>query len=173
MEAVISSGAMPGMLPSYEGNVDGAFVRHDPTLAAIALAVNSGVDLKDIVAISIGTGFMANWIESDTQRWGAEQWLHGDGSGKNHVPPLLINDPSHRPILNLSLNGTSSTLIPMLCEMLLPGRYVNLNPVLPEYIPENAHRDEQLQALCEAADGFWESHPETWERTRELLSTYW
>jgi patatin-like phospholipase/acyl hydrolase len=38
-DVVVASGFMPGMLPSYLGTVDGAFVHHDPTLAAIALAL--------------------------------------------------------------------------------------------------------------------------------------
>lgn len=174
VEAVVSSGSMPGMLPSYKGNVDGAFVHHDPTLAAIALAVNSGVDLKDIVAICIGTGFMANWIGSDTAQWGAHQWLNGVESkdDTDHVPALLINEAGSSPILNLCLNGTSTSLIPMLCEMLLPGRYVYLNPVL-NYTPENAYKEEQLHYLSSRAKEFPVDHPETWEKAKSLLSAYW
>lgn len=74
-EAVTSSSAMPGMLGSYEGNIDGAFVNHDPTLAALASAIHyEKVSLSDIVVICIGTGLMQNWIASDTHSWGAQQW---------------------------------------------------------------------------------------------------
>jgi hypothetical protein len=45
--AASSSGAMPGQLGSLEGNVDGAFFNHDPTIAAIALAVRSGWALEN------------------------------------------------------------------------------------------------------------------------------
>lgn len=171
VEAVVASGAMPGMLPSFSGNVDGAFVSHDPTLAAIALAVSSGIALHDIAAICIGTGFMANWIGSDTMKWGAHQWLHGDGSHNDHTPPLLINETGVSPILNLCLNGTSTNLIPLLSQMLLQDRYVNLNPVLDHDIPENAHTPEQLNELVAHAEALRSS--QLWQQATDLLDTYW
>lgn len=173
VDAVVSSGSMPGMLPSYKGNVDGAFVHHDPTLAAIALAVNSGVALEEIAAICIGTGFMANWIASDTAQWGADQWMNGDGNENNRLPALLINEPGVCPILNLCLNGTSTNLIPMLSSMLLPGRYVYLNPVLDELIPENAHTEAELRCLASSARTFPANNPEAWQKAQSLLDTYW
>lgn len=141
VDAVVSSGAMPGMSGSWKGNIDGAFVHHDPTLAAIALAVGSrGVALSDIAVICFGTGFMANFIASDTSTWGAQQWMNGDGNTKNQTPALLVNG-TVAPILNATLNGTSTSMVPELSGMLLSGqgapRYVYLNPVLDRYIAEN------------------------------------
>ncbi|MBW8878758.1 MAG: patatin-like phospholipase family protein [Acidobacteria bacterium] len=170
VDAVVASGSMPGMLPSYNGNVDGAFVNHDPTLAAIALAVNSGVDINEIAAICIGTGFMENWIGSDTAQWGASQWLNGDGTGNYKTPALLVNESCVCPILNISLNGTSSNLIPMLSKMLLSGRYVNLNPTLDQYVPENAHLAEQILYLASQADAIPQRD---WDAAKHLLKTYW
>ena len=135
-DAVVSSGAMPGMFGSYQGTVDGAFVNHDPTLAAIALAVNSGVNPTDIVAICFGTGFMASSLGMATKHWGAEQWQLGDPKNPYNLSPLLINGTGS-PILNISLNGTSTNLMPMLAGMLLPQRYAYLNPTLEFFIPEN------------------------------------
>ncbi|PZR81303.1 MAG: hypothetical protein DLM68_18115, partial [Hyphomicrobiales bacterium] len=109
-DAVVFSGAMPGMFGSYKGNVDGAFVHHDPTLAAIALAVAAGIRLSDIVAICFGTGFMRNTLGSESAGWGAQQWQQGDPERPNyHLQPLLING-TISPILNISLNGTSTNL---------------------------------------------------------------
>jgi patatin-like phospholipase/acyl hydrolase len=71
IDAVVSSGAMPAQMGSWKGNIDGALVNHDPSLAAIALAVNEGVDLSDITLIYFGTGLMSNWISSHTSTWGA------------------------------------------------------------------------------------------------------
>lgn len=176
VDAVMACEAMPAMFPSYKGYVDGAFVHHDPTLAAIALAVSSGVDLREIVVICLGTGFMENWIGSDTTQWGVEQWLQGDGTDRHRLPPLLTNQaltPENAvcPILNLCLNGTSTRLIPWLSQMLLPGRYVNLNPILREYIPEIASEPAQLNTLLESADGLRST--EAWRQATHLLDTYW
>lgn len=172
VDAVVASGSMPGMLPSYKNLVDGAFVHHDPTLAAIAVLVGSGVPLDQIIAICFGTGFMENWIGSDTTQWGANQWLNGDGTGNYDLPGLLVNETETTPcpMLNLSLNGTSSTLIPNLCELLLPGRYVNLNPTLNEYVPENASQTQQI-ILLEAMATTWMG-TEPWQKAEALLSLW-
>jgi hypothetical protein len=127
---------MPGELGSYNGNIDGAFVNHDPTLAAIALAVNEGIKLENIVVICIGTGFMANWIASDTSHWGAEQWQQGDGNPNNRMSPVLING-TISPVLSAAIDGTSTSLIPDLAAMMLPGRYAYLNPPLDRFIAED------------------------------------
>jgi patatin-like phospholipase/acyl hydrolase len=154
VDAVVSSSAMPGMYGSHKGNVDGAFVNHDPTLAAIALAVSAGHDLNDISVICFGTGFMANWIASDTANWGAEQWQENDGSPFNRIPPLLING-SKSPILNMLMNGTSTNLIPQLSGMLLGPRYAYMNATLDKIIPENDTNPADLkymQSLVASAD---------------------
>lgn len=138
-EAVTSSSVMPGMMGSYNGNIDGAFVHHDPTIAAIAMALSSNpsLTLNDINVICIGTGFMANWVASDTSQWGAQQWQNGDGNPNNNTPALLLNG-TVSPVLNACLNGTSTSLIPQLAGMMLPpGQYAYLNPTLAYYIPEN------------------------------------
>ena len=167
VDAVASSGVMPGMLGSYKGNVDGAFVHHDPTLPAIALALNAGIDLSRIAVICIGTGFMANYIDSDTSTWGTNQWLNGDGSGDYHLPPLLVNDDRTSPFLNICLNGTSSNLMEMLGKLMLGDRYVSLNPTLERYIPENASSKKDLDELITAAESV------DLKEAKELLDRCW
>lgn len=151
VEAVVSSSAMPGELGSLNGNVDGAFVDHDPTLAAIALAVNEGVKLENIVAICFGTGLMANWVASDTSAWGAQQWQNGDGNPGNNTPPTLINGTTS-PVLSMCLSGTSTNLTPELVRMMLPGRYAYLNPTLDRFIPENDTDPDDLDYMAQQAE---------------------
>jgi len=136
VDAVVSSSLMPGMYGSLGGNVDGAFVNHDPTVAAIALAVSNGHALDDIACICFGTGYMPNWIASDTSNWGALQWQQGDGNPASQLPPLLINGTSS-PVLNMMMNGTSTNLMPQLSQMLLGDRYVYINSTLDKIVPEN------------------------------------
>lgn len=152
-----------------QGNVDGAFVNHDPTLAAIALAVNAGVRLDKIVVICFGTGFMGSYLETATGDWGAKQWQTGYPNNPDspyNLSPLLVNGkPS--PILNISLNGTSTNLIPDLARMLLPGRYAYLNPILDRYIAENDTKAADLLYLQEACSGVDLSTAEA------VLTNYW
>jgi len=169
-DAATASSAMPGMLGSWAGNlgsafVDGAFVSHDPTLAAIAAAVQSGVPLESISAITIGTGYMSNWIASDTTTWGAQQWQNGDGNANNNTPALLING-TISPVLNASLNGTSTGLVPQLAGMLLGDRYANINPPIP-FIAENDVSQSALTDLVNAANGASLSAAQT------ILTNYW
>jgi patatin-like phospholipase/acyl hydrolase len=168
--AVTSSSAMPGMLGSFQGNIDGAFVNHDPTLAAIAAAINyEHVSLSDIVVIGIGTGFMANWIASDTHVWGAEQWQNGDGNPLSNTPALLVNG-TISPVLNAIMNGTSVNLVPELAGMMLQGNYAYLNPPLDRYIAENDVRPEALAYLqAQAAH----CNPQQMDNALNLLKTYW
>jgi patatin-like phospholipase/acyl hydrolase len=168
--AVASSSAMPGMLGSYLGNIDGAFVHHDPTLAAIAMAIHyEHVSLSDMVVICIGTGLMPNWIASDTHAWGAQQWQNGDGNPLSCTPALLVNG-CVAPVLNASMNGTSVSLIPELAGMMLQSHYAYLNPTLAYYIPENDVKPADLQYLqAQAAH----CDPQQMANARHLLKTYW
>jgi uncharacterized protein len=145
VDAVVSSQAMPGMLGSHQGNIDGAFVNHDPTLAAVALAVNGGVRLEDIVVICFGTGFMANWIASDTSMWGARQWQNGDGNPGNRTSSLVNGTTS--PVLAAALDGPSVNLTPQLASLMLGRRYAYLNPALDRLIPEDDTNPHDLAYL--------------------------
>lgn len=166
-KAATSSGAMPGQLGSYEGNVDGAFLNHDPTVTAIALAVQAGHKLEDITAITIGTGLMYDWIASDTKNWGANQWMTGDGNPFNNSPPFLMNQSTPGPVLDMSLNGTSCDLMPTLAGFLLGDRYVNINPTLPFFIPENTTYREAIQLL---QDKGWAADT---SKAEALIEAYW
>lgn len=146
---VTASSAMPGMMGSWLDCVDGAFVNHDPTLAAIALAIENSAALENIAVINIGTGLMPNWISSDTGTWGAAQWMTGgpNNNAGNHTPPFLLNLTQPTPILDMALNGTSANLTPMLASMMLGNRYVNINPLLDWYIPEDSTSDKDIAEL--------------------------
>lgn len=179
LDAMMASGSMPAMGAPYpymlDGKplrlVDGAFVHHDPTVPAIALAAASGVAVSDISAIDIGTGFMQNSVTADAEGWGANQWINGTGGSDGTLPPLLLNmpaTPKQMPILNLCLNGTSTNLMPDLAGMLLPGRFAYLNPDFgPTYIPEDVTSDaglEYLEAMADLCD---------LEPAMEILDKYW
>ena len=168
--AACSSGAMPGQLGSVEGNVDGAFFNHDPTLAAICLAVHNGVPLEKIVAITIGTGLMPDWLASDTTNWGAKQWMNGDANPFDNTPPFLMNQTQPSPILDMCLSGTSANMMPRLCKMLLGDRYVNINPRLPCFIPENSTSPQAINLLQRHGES---GDPENFEKAQALLRDYW
>jgi patatin-like phospholipase/acyl hydrolase len=150
VDAVTQSSAMPGMMGAWKHGVDGAFVNHDPSIAAIALAIENGATLDDIALINIGTGLMPNWVTDDATKWGAAQWLNGgpDHNLGNHTPPFFLNWSSPTPALDMALSGPSANLTPLLAHKLLgKERYVELNPLLDWYIPEDSTSKKDLDEL--------------------------
>lgn len=165
LDAISGSCSMPGMTSPHPVKlgerefhlVDGAFAHHDPSVPAISLAVASGVALPEITAIDIGTGFMRNFVSADAEQWGANQWLHGSGAKDGVLPPLLVNiadtPANEAPILNMCMNGTSTSMMPDLAGMLLGDRFAYLNPDFGDhYIPEDVTTAEGLAFLTLKAE---------------------
>lgn len=166
LDAMAASGAMPGMTQPYRVTVggrryrlvDGAFVHHDPTIPAIALATSAGFPVHTISAIDIGTGFMHNSVTANASGWGSTQWTHGSGAKDGQLPPLLANTAdipaNEMPILNLSLNGTSTNLMPDLAGLLLGDRFAYLNPDFGNTVIGELQADRaSLEFLREKAMG--------------------
>ncbi len=166
-KAATSSGSMPGQLNSFEGNVDGAFFNHDPTMAAIALAVHNGHKLEDISAITIGTGLMPDWVAPNTYEWGARQWMDGVPNPFENTTPFLMNQERSSPMLDMCLNGTSDNLMPTLAKLMLGDRFTNLNPRLPCFIPENSTSPQAISLLEDHGNKL------DLETAYQLIDKYW
>ncbi|MFT7008776.1 MAG: patatin-like phospholipase/acyl hydrolase [Colwellia sp.] len=171
LDAVIASSSMPGMngsasVHSSDGElalgqfVDGAFVNHDPTMAAVSMAVSQGHKLEDISVICFGTGFMGNYIANEnTESWGSAQWLNSEVQidqniyKTSHIPSLFANENRVNPTLNMCLNGTSTNEIPTQSSLLLGQRYAYLNPdLLTTYISETAHTVGEIKKMWDFAN---------------------
>ena len=137
VDATTASCCMNGMYAAHQFTynnetiyaVDGAFASHDPTLIAIAYAMKyKNIPIEDIVVVDVGTGFMPHNFDGEAvKNWGCEQWVYAKNNDAV-VPPLLANQPFSIPILDILLNGTNTTLVQQQANMMLPGRFVNLNP---------------------------------------------
>lgn len=172
VDATVSSAVMGGMFGAhqftYKGSpiytVDGAFAHHDPSLIAIAHAMNNGVAIEDIVIIDIGTGFMPHALPGETVKtWGCEQWVYAKNQ-EAIVPPLLTNQPFSIPVLDILLNGTNTTLLERQASMMLPERFANVNPQIKDtsetdsgaipYLIEQGMKADLSQALP-LVDAYW------------------
>jgi hypothetical protein len=160
VDAVVSSSAMPGMLAPYGlnsagngGYIDGAFLAHEPTLPAIALAVASGVPLEQIVVLSIGAGLMPTYMSADTSQWGAQQWMGNDPTANySGIEPFLLGgNPS--PMLSMALNGTTAMLTPQLAQLMLGDRFFCLSPKLSPPLSEADSSTAAQNELLAAANG--------------------
>jgi len=108
--------AAPTFFPTYQGYIDGGVVANNPSMAALAQAVDRQTgrqELSGIRLLSLGTGLNPAYIKGDRRDWGLAQWA--------------------RPLLALMLEGMMG-VADYQCERLLGGRYFRLQPLLLEPI---------------------------------------
>jgi len=124
--------AAPSYFPIYQGYIDGGVVAGNPSMAALAQALEpntGGQALQDVTLLSLGTGRNSQYLTAQNNDWGWLQWA-----------PHIIN---------IVLDGTSG-IADYECRQLLGGRYHRLNPYLPERI--NLDDVAKLPRLREIAE---------------------
>ncbi len=135
----IYTSATPTYFPSYEGFVDGGVFANNPSLCAVALALDRRAkaarpSLDDVRLLSIGTGTALTYIEGRNHDWGLAHWV--------------------QPLINLMMDGVAG-IADYQCKQLLGARYHRLAPVFPPRtsIPLDAvKRIDDLVAFAEQID---------------------
>ena len=114
--------AAPTYFPSADGYIDGGVVASNPSMAALAQALDprnrfdlpaTRPTLDDISLLSLGTGTVLHYIESGPNNdidWGQAQWV--------------------QPLISLMLDGVTG-VADFQCRQLLNQRYRRLAPVFP------------------------------------------
>jgi patatin-like phospholipase/acyl hydrolase len=113
VDVALRTSAAPTFFPIYQGYVDGGVVSNNPSMCAVAQALepNTGKQkLRDIRLLSMGTGNNPKYMTAENEDWGFVQW----------VPHLI----------SLMLEG-SMGLADYQCRQLLGSRYMRVNLVLP------------------------------------------
>jgi patatin-like phospholipase/acyl hydrolase len=113
VDVALRTSAAPTFFPIYQGFVDGGVVANNPSMCALAQALNpatGGQNLKDIRLLSVGTGNNPAFLNPSTDEWGLVQWA-----------PHLIT---------LMLDG-SGGLADYQCAQVLGRHYFRLNSLLP------------------------------------------
>jgi len=118
VDVALRSASAPVYFPTYQGYIDGGVLVNNPSMVAVAQALDSrglGVPLDVMSLLSLGTGFSGRWIKGQNHDWGALQW----------APHILF----------IPLEG-SVEMTDFQCKQLLgwKERYYRINPVLPEKI---------------------------------------
>src|SRR5262249_26109714 len=75
VDVAMRTSAAPTFFPSYQGFIDGGVVSNNPSMAALAQALDAGTGnqpLNGIKLLSIGTGFNPVHIDGDVD-WGIAQ----------------------------------------------------------------------------------------------------
>ncbi len=113
VDVALRTSAAPTYFPVYQGYVDGGVISNNPSMCALAQALEPRTGkqkLSDIRLLSIGTGYNPKYVTAQDNDWGFVQWA-----------PHIIS---------LMMEG-SMGLADYQCRQLLRDHYLRLNPVLP------------------------------------------
>jgi len=116
VDVAMATSAAPTYFPSYDGYIDGGVTANNPSMAAVAQALDGRnqpaerAALEEIKLLSLGTGVSLQYIEGQDLDWGDAQWI--------------------KPILNVMMDG-SVGVADFQCSQLLGNRYCRLEPVFP------------------------------------------
>ena len=116
VDVAMSTSAAPTYFPSYGVYIDGGVIANNPSLAAVAQALdgrnqaNERATLAEIKLLSLGTGASLQYIDGTDHDWGDAQWI--------------------KPILNVMMDG-SVGVADFQCQQLLGDRYCRVEPVFP------------------------------------------
>ena len=116
VDVAMETSAAPTYFPSYKGFIDGGVIANNPSMAALAQALDGRnpaaerATLQDITLLSVGTGTSLQYIREKEVDWGDAQWI--------------------QPLISIMLDG-SAGVADFQCAQLLGSRYQRLAPVFP------------------------------------------
>jgi uncharacterized protein len=116
VDVAMDTSAAPTYFPSYEGYIDGGVIANNPSMAALAQALDGRnppderASLDEIQLLSVGTGVSLQYIAGSELDWGDAQWI--------------------KPILNIMMDG-SVGVADFQSKQLLGDRYTRVEPVFP------------------------------------------
>lgn len=122
IDVAMRTSAAPTYFPTYDRYIDGGVVANNPSMAALAQAINAQTgqqDITDIHLLSIGTGINPIFIEGIDLDWGYAQWA--------------------KPITSLMLDGAMG-VADYQCQQVLGERYHRVNCALEQPVPLDCYQ---------------------------------
>jgi patatin-like phospholipase/acyl hydrolase len=132
VDVALRTSAAPTFFPLYEGFADGGVVANNPSMCAVAQALNKSTgrqSLGRVTVLSIGTGIRPKWVEGFNENWGYAQWA-----------PHLIN---------IFMDGVSG-VADYQCQQVLGPRYLRINVVFGRDVSLDAVNE--IPYMAELAD---------------------
>jgi patatin-like phospholipase/acyl hydrolase len=144
-DVALRTSSAPTYFPVYQGYVDGGVVANNPSMAALAQAIDNvtgAQQLADLRLLSIGTGLTPVFVAGDEHNWGLAQWAH-----------ILAN---------MMLEGMVG-VADYECARLLGNNYFRLTPILPA--PIALDDADKIQDLIDDANKVDIQATVNWVRT--------
>ncbi len=113
VDVALRTSAAPSYFPSYQGYIDGGVVANNPSMAALAQALDSdggNQPLENIRMISFGTGYFPQYVKGKRHNWGFGQWA--------------------KPLVSIMLEGSMGVSDYQCKRILGKNRYHRLGPPL-------------------------------------------
>jgi hypothetical protein len=159
VDAALSTGAAPTYFPPYKHPqygycVDGGVFANNPSSLALAVALQAGTPLSEIVMLSLGTGFAIQKMEIvlPPAFYGPLLWL---------LPIALPSMPA-TPLIEVLLSGVGPA-DSFQCQQILDGNFMRADVPLPTFISMDNYRAvDQLQS---AAESYIRNSP-AWQQVR-------
>jgi patatin-like phospholipase/acyl hydrolase len=142
VDVALRTAAAPSFFPTYQGYIDGGAVANNPSVCALAQALDQGTAgqrLGDIALLSVGTGRNPKFLTIQDADWGWSQWAIRLFPGEQRV---------NLPLLEILLGGGIG-LADYQCARLLNNAYHRLDPILPE--PIDLDDIDKMPILVEVA----------------------
>jgi uncharacterized protein len=130
MDVAMRTSAAPTYFPSYQGFVDGGVVANNPSIAAIAQALDKRAGkqkLENLRVLSLGTGLSPQHISGSTNNWGLLEWA--------------------RPITNLMLSGSMGVAEFQCHQLLGEGAFKRVDPLVDPTIDMDDVSKESIDRL--------------------------
>lgn len=132
VDVALRTSAAPTYFPSYDGYIDGGVVANNPSVSAMAQALDpdtGGQKISDIRLLSIGTGDNPAFLAGKSLDWGYAQWA--------------------KPLINLMIDGVMG-VADYECRRILKGSYRRVSSVLPRAMKMDDIKN--IPDLIQAAD---------------------